>query len=238
VQRVKEGKALTEQLERGISQNYGLIFPLWIDYLLEADRSKRLVELVERFVSLVASDGTGWDNRYARKFGVTYAVGWLAVDAEILPWPKNWPRNAVVRCYRRSIAAIHNNQVLADKMIKLIANVSTDRSRFVPIKSGYKSKNSPSNRTLGFRTKHLGKRVLAVRDETLRKMAGSHAVEKAAVQKLQQQKILVGGHGKRRTTQLPIPIWDGKKTTKKPRFWVINPGRLQKYVKTISKRRA
>ena len=199
VQRVEEGKALTERLERGIAQNYGLIFPRWIDYLLEADRSKRLVELVERFVSHVASDGTGWDSRYARKFGVAYAVGWLAVDAGIVPWPKNWPRKAVVRCYRRSIAAIHNDQILANKMIQWIANVSTDPSRFVPIKSSHKSKTSLNKRMLGFRTKHLGKSVLAVRDETLRKMAGSHAVEKAAVQKLQQQNILVGGHGQRRT---------------------------------------
>ena len=107
----------------------------------------------------------------------------------------------------------------------------------MPIKSGHQSKTSPNNRMLGFRTKHLGKSVLAVRDETLRKMAGSHAVEKAATQKLQQQNILVGGHGQRRTTQLPIPIWDGKKTTKKPRFWLINPGRLQKYAKTLSRKK-
>jgi hypothetical protein len=119
----------------------------------------------------------------------------------------------------------------------LIANVSTDPSRFVPIKPGHQTKISLSDRTLGLRTTHRGKRVLAVRDETLLKLAGSRAVAKAAVQKFQQTKILVGGHGQRRTTQLPVSICVGEKTIKKPRFWLIKPVPLQKYVKNLAQRK-
>ena len=52
---------LTERLERGIAQNFGLIFPLWVEHLLAADQSKELNELVEKFVTRMAGHGDGWD---------------------------------------------------------------------------------------------------------------------------------------------------------------------------------
>jgi hypothetical protein len=235
-ERVEKGKELTQRQEKGIAQNSGLIFPLWIEYLLEADRSKRLVDFVERFVRRMTSHGNGWDDRYARKFGVLYAVGRLAVEAGILPWPKDLPFKAFARCYRRSIGAIRSDEVLGEKVIQLIASGSTDPGRFVPAKSGKRAPITLGARALGIGTTHRGKKVLAIRDETLCKLAGTRAVAKAAIKKLQQKKILVGGHGKRRGTQLPVPLRVGKKTIKKPRYLLISFGRLRKYVKAVSGR--
>jgi hypothetical protein len=230
-ERVEKGKALTKDLERGIAQNFGLILPLWIEYLLAADQSKKLIELVEKFVTRMASHGDGWDARYARKFGALYAVGRLAVEADILPWPKAWPFKAVARCYRRAIGAIRSDQVLAEKAIGALASLATDPKRFVLVKNGGQAVIPFGDRTLGLRTKYCGKRVLAVRDENLRKLAGTKVVAKMTIQKLQMEKLLLGGHGQRRTTQLPVQIYVAKKKIKKPRFWLIDPQRLRKYVK-------
>ena len=230
-QRVEQGIELTKVLERGIAQNYGLIFPLWIEYLLAADRSARLVELVGKFVGRVTRDGDGWDKRYARKFGINYAVGQLAVEAGILPWPENWPFKAVARCYRRAIRAIRSDQVLADKTIRLVASVSADPARFVQVKTGAPVPIRFGDRTLGLRTTYRHRKVLAVRDEALRGLAGSRSVAKAVIKELQQQKLLVGGQGGRRTTQLPLKINVAGKKIDKPRCWLIDLRRLLKHEK-------
>ena len=230
-ERVEEGKVLTQRLERGIAQNFGLIFPLWIEYLLAADQSKQLIELVEKFVTRMAGHGDGWDARYARKLGILYAVGRLAVKAGILPWPKAWPFKAVARCYRRAIGAIRSEQMLADKVIRVLANLATDPKRFVPVQLGGQAAIRFGNLTLGLLTKYRGKSVLAVRDETLRGLAGSQAAAKSTIKALEMGQLLLGGHGQRRTTQLPVQLRIGQKKVKKPRFWLIARKRLQKQVK-------
>jgi hypothetical protein len=230
-ERVEEGKKLTQDIERGIAQNFGLIFPLWIQHLLAADQSKQLIELVEKFVKRMAGHGDGWDARYARKFGVLYAVGRLAVKAGILPWPNAWPRKAVTRCYHQAISAIRSEQVLADKLIRVLASLATDSKRFVPVQSGGQAVIRFDDLTLGLLTKYRGKGVLAVRDETLRGLAGSKAVAKTTIKELQVGQLLLGGHGQRRTTQLLNRIYVANKEIKKPRFWLIDLPCLLKYVK-------
>lgn len=230
-ERVEEGKVPTQRLEEGIAQNYGLIFPLWVEYLLRADHSKQLIELVEKFVMRMAGQGDGWDARYARKFGILYAAGRLAVEAEILPWHKAWPRKAVSRCYRRAVGAIRSEQVLADKVIRVLASKATDTKRFVPVKTGGKAVIRFGDLTLGLLTKYRDKGVLAVRDEDLRKLAGSKAVLKKIIEELQTGHLLLGGHGQRRTTQLLVRIYVSKKKINKPRFWLIDSQRLRNHVK-------
>jgi hypothetical protein len=230
-ERVEEGKVLTQRLERGIAQNFGLIFPLWIEYLLAADQSKQLIELVEKFVTRMAGHGDGWDARYARKLGILYAVGRLAIKAGILPWPKAWPFKAVARCYRRAIRAIRSDQVVADKTIRLVASLSADPARFVRVKKGAPVPIRFGDRTFGLRTTYRHRKVLAVRDEALRGLAGSRSVAKAVIKELQQQKLLVGGQGGRRTTQLPLKINVAGKKIDKPRCWLIDLRRLLKHEK-------
>jgi hypothetical protein len=230
-ERIEKGKVLTDRLERGVAQNYGLIYPPWIKYLLASDRSKELVEFVAHFVSSVAGHSNGWETRYARKFGVLYAVGRLAVKAGILPWPRGWAFKATARCYHRSIRAIRSEQVLAARAIKMIADLSTDPARFVRMKPSAHRATRLGNRTLGLRTRYRGRAVLAVRDQTLRSLAGSQPVAKIIIDELKQQRLLVGGHGRRRTTQLPVPVKIANKTIQKPRFWVIDRRRLLDYVK-------
>jgi hypothetical protein len=191
-ERVEEGKKLTKVLERGIAHNFGLIFPFWIQYLLAADRSMQLIELDEKFVMRMAGHGDGWDARYARKYGVLQAVGRLAVEAGILPWSKAWPFKAVARCYRRAIGTIRSDQELADKTIRLLATLSTDPKRFVRVKRSGQTVIRFGDRTLGLRTKYRGKGVLAVRDETLRGLAGSRAVAKTIITQLQLGQLLLG----------------------------------------------
>jgi len=234
-ERVEEGKALTAGLERGIAQNYGLIFPLWVKYLLAADRSEKLVKLVDRFVNRVARHADGWETRFARKFGVLYAVGRLAVEAGILPWPKGWPLKAITRCHRRAMRAIRTDQVQATSIVKWLASQSGNPASFLTVKSSTRRAIRFDDRTLGLRTQYRGKAVLAIRDEALLERAGSRTTMKAVITELQRGQMLVGGHGRRRTTQLPVSINLAGRLVNKPRFWLVESRRLVDHVKESSR---
>ena len=230
-ERVDVGKVLTERLERGIAQNFGLIFPLWIELLLAADQSKQLIELVDSFVKRTAGHGDGWDTRYARKFGVLYAVGRLAVKAGILPWPTAWPFKAVARCYRRAVGAMRSEREFSEKVIRMLASRATDPKRFVAVLRGQRSVIRFDNQTIGIRTKYHGKDVLAIRDKSLARLAGRVAVAKVIIKELETARLLRGGHGQRRTTQLPVQINIVGEIVTKPRFWLIDLQRLLKHVR-------
>jgi hypothetical protein len=131
-----EAKRLTSDLERGTARAYGHIFPLWIEYLLKENRSRRILELMNFFVDRVVPHGDGWDARLARKFGLLYATGYLAVEAGILPWPKKWCLRAVKRCYRRAIRSFRSDHLLAERVIQHLANNAADERTLPTVRTG------------------------------------------------------------------------------------------------------
>jgi Domain of unknown function (DUF927) len=226
-ERIEQGKRWIARVERGTAQNYGLILPEFIEFLLAADRTGLILELTERFVRRFAAQGDGWDQRFARKFGVTYAAGRLAVEAGILPWPKNWPMKAVSRCYRRALRAIRKDEEIVTKTTALFAAAIDDPQQFVAAKPSGTRRIRFCEHTLGVRTRYRGQDVCAVRDETLRHRAGSTEGAKAVVRHFTAKGLLKGGHGHARTSQLPLKIRVDGKNIEKPRFWLIDADGLR-----------
>ncbi len=68
-------------MERGIALHYGHVMPAWIEVLLADDHAGTLLALQDSFVKFAARAGSGYDARFANKFGLLYAVGKLAVEA-------------------------------------------------------------------------------------------------------------------------------------------------------------
>jgi hypothetical protein len=66
---VEFAKATVRKIESKIGVQYGHIFPAWMELLLTEDRSQRLVALCDHFVQKMETSGSGYDERYARKFG-------------------------------------------------------------------------------------------------------------------------------------------------------------------------
>jgi ABC-type dipeptide/oligopeptide/nickel transport system ATPase subunit len=225
-ERTERGKQLISELDKGIAQNFGLILPLWVKFLLAKDRSRQIQRLVGEFVRRVTAYGTGWDERFARKFGVLYATGRLAVKAGILQWPKNWPFRATRRCYRRAVGAIRNEQVLAQQILHTIVDQSASLRSFPKSRSG--KQITFTNSTLGLSTTYRHQPVLALRDDTLRTLAGSRRIANEVIRQLRSQKALLSGHGHARTVQLKATIVVGDKKMKKPRFLIIPRKKLKK----------
>jgi hypothetical protein len=79
-----------------------------------------------------------------------------------------------------------------------------------------------ADETLGIRTLYQNKTVLAIRDESLKVLAGSRKVADLLVGQLRKNNFLLGGHGHAGTTQLPTSIRVDNRTILKPRFWIID----------------
>jgi hypothetical protein len=235
-EKVEKTRELIARLERGISQNYGLIFPLWIEFLLAEDRSKRVIQLVNRFIEKTAPYGDGWDQRFARKFAILYAAGVLAIEANILPWPRKWPAKAVLHCYRRALSEIRTETDIANDALRIILRLSQNRRRLLRRRPGSTHAVEFKANTLGLRYTYNGKQVCALRDDKLVSLAGSTAVAKQMVRSLSASGALLGGQGHARTTQLPVSIKISGQIIKKPRFWLIGLKSLESLVKALKRK--
>jgi hypothetical protein len=60
---IEEGKRLINRLDAGVTQNYGLVMPRWLKFLVFEDRSDLLLRLTDIFLEGVLSNGDGFDER-------------------------------------------------------------------------------------------------------------------------------------------------------------------------------
>src|ERR1035437_4855678 len=227
LQRIKQSKQLIDQLDKGVTGNYGGIFPLWIKFLLSTNCAEQVCRLTEQFVTRVAASADGYDERFAKKFAVPAIAGYLAAKYGIVPWPKMWPVEAAECCYNLAIKAVRKDADVAGKKIQLIAKFATNPNRFIPAKSGASEAVRFDDNSLGVRTSYLGQKVLAIRDQALGSFAGSSKISTLIIEQLRRKNILIGGQGHAGTTQLQIPIDYRDHKVLKPRFWIIDPERLR-----------
>lgn len=78
---------LTDQMKTACSTYYGVAMPRWLAVVEDEAMIARAYDLIQEWVAaleLPVNDALG--HRVAKKFGLTYAAGVLAIEAKILPW--------------------------------------------------------------------------------------------------------------------------------------------------------
>ena len=86
--RAKQSLNLIGDLQRGYLNHHGHMFPLWILSLMAKDRSRRIIELTNKFIDHTGARTSGWEVRFAQKFGVIYAAMKLGVDLGVIAMVK------------------------------------------------------------------------------------------------------------------------------------------------------
>jgi hypothetical protein len=226
LQRIEQSKRLINQLDSGVTGNYGGIVPLWMKYLLSANFADRVYRLTERFVTRVAPAASGYDERVAKKFAVPAIAGYLAAEGGVVPWPKNWPIIAAENCYLRALRAVHRDQDIANEKLQLLVKLTVSHERFIRVKIPSHDAVQMDKDALGVVTTYCNEKVVAIRDDRLIELAGGKSFAKLICSKLLDQGILLSGQGHAGTIQLPIAMRANGETVKKPRFWVMNHARL------------
>lgn len=226
--RAKKSVKLIAQVERGYTNNYGHLFPEWLLFLLKKDRSSKVLALVQTFIKRVGAQSHGWENRFARKFGIVYAAFKLGVQSGLLPWPKDLPLKVVKKCYRKARRTAQTDKELKRDAPKTLATLIAKPRRTVLVsKSLPKTPTHVTSKTVALRFVDQGIAKLGLLDGALQRELGSKKAKELFVAGLRDAKLLAKGHGHAGTVQNRLPIKLDGRVISKPRLWMLDLVALQ-----------
>ncbi|HEV2606193.1 MAG TPA: DUF927 domain-containing protein [Microvirga sp.] len=215
---------LIKRLEEALGQTYGVLLQPWVEHLFQADPPRRVRRLMNRFLKRTGPH-TGVEDRIARKFALVYAAGKMAVEAGLLPWPKNLPWTATRTLWRRAKALrLQPDPELTDAL-KQLKEAIADPQVVRKAKPGKVLRVAKEHELIGVRYSHEGTKVIGFRLEAVKAMIGKAQMSK--VEKwLHESGVVLAGHGNRATKQLPIKLQIGDQLVDKPRFLIADAKRL------------
>lgn len=215
------------RLKSGLAATYGTLFPAWIAYLQEADRTKELLRYRDEFVQEVCPAGDSWDRRVAEKFGILMAAGRVAVDAGLLEWPQHWPMRIMKTAYARHKDNSGTPADSAKALVRKIANDFNNPRLYLSVDT--KAEAHFGTETMGLRYSYRDEDVIAVRDDMLTKLTGTVDTRRAFDALLSELRLVRGGQGDRNTTQIKRACWiDGERCVKR-RYLLISVEALERW---------
>jgi hypothetical protein len=226
-------KNTVQALENLIALNYGHLFPAWISLLLSTDFSDELIQLRDKFVEGVHADKSGYELRFAREFGILYAVGNVAVKNGLLEWPKAWPSTAISKCYGNALRASRRDEKRVENAIAKLQQAVANR-RFIPVVHRNPVPKIEDSH-YGAICSYKGEKTVAVLGDALDLISGDKLVTKAFISRLKKTEVYRGGQGHAGTTQIAVPMRINGKQIEKPRFWLFNHARLMAFGTTTSR---
>jgi hypothetical protein len=196
----------------------------WIRFLLSDDHSEQIRGMVDKFVEMTAGGENGLEARFARKFGVVYAAGLLAVKAGLLPWSTDWVAKAVQYCYDLARNTRDPDARTVENALKAIA-------RALKIKARFPRHDAKQRRTPEMPDSALGLRVIRNRraryyicpDRLELVGVKDPKVRRLAIEKAEELKLIVASKNASSSVQLRVRTPDGE--VKKPRFWRLRRDR-------------
>ena len=202
--------------------------------LLADDHSGTLLASQDHFVNFAARAGSGYDARFASKFGLFYGAGELAVRNRVLPLAAEWPGIAAYRGYRNALLAAQGEEVLTAKALERLIAALKEPNRLLPISNEVGSRAAHLNdRHVGVTLEHKGERVFGVLDSALVQLAGDRQIARSLVKLLGTHGAYAGGQGHAGTSQIGHPLFIKGTLVHKPRFWLFRAKALAALAKAM-----
>jgi hypothetical protein len=230
---VEDPGAFIIRLEAAIAQHHGVLMDAWIPYLLSRDHSARIRQLVDQFVEMTAGGESGLEVRFARKFGVVYAVGLLAIEAGLLPWSADWVTRVVRHCYTLARNSRDPNACAVEEGLKALAEAMNEETRFVRHTPNGKAPIFPSS-AIGMRISRKGKvRWFFCRDRLKLIGVSDSRVQSLVIDKARELGFLVSNGNATGSDQFRVRR---KGEIEKLRFWGIKRKALQAWARSRSEK--
>ena len=212
---------LIKKIEAAISQNHGVLIDAWVLFLLSCDHSARIRSMVEKFVELTGAGENGLEARFARKFGVIYAAGLLAVKGGLLPWSVDWVSRVVRYHYELARITRDPDAHAVESGLLAIARATQVKSRFVRHKHATRETPLLSESAMGLKISSDG----SARWFFCKERLGLIGVSEARIQRLVMEKAKACGFiktGKNATSSVQIRVRTRCNGVEKLRFWRLN----------------
>jgi hypothetical protein len=197
--------ALSERLKASSLSCHGWSFKRWAAKLVEchSELARLVASHVNAFVALAAPEANDVQRRRARKFGLAYAAGLLAVDWKLLPWCKAWVREACLAAWTASNQAYLNVTDREAAAWSKLSNLANEAS--VPTATGSHLPDFAAEAEIGaFRVKSHNRAILYVRRAYLQTLLGAQTEQILA--RLRGEGALAHGHGGKSGRQLSIRV--------------------------------
>jgi hypothetical protein len=206
--------------------------------LLADDHAGTLLASQDHFVKTAARAGSGYDARFASKFGLLCGAGELAVRKRVLPWAAEWPANVAYRGYRNALLAAQGEEVLTSKALARLISALKEPNRLAAISEVLGSRPAQLNdRHVGVILKHKGEQVIGVLDSALVQLSGDRQIARSLIKFLGNHGAYDGGQGHAGTSQIGRPLLINGTLVEKPRFWLFKTKALVALAKTMQGRR-
>ena len=161
----------------------------------------------DHFVKFAARAGSGYDARFASKFGLSTPWAGSRLGTGVLPLPAEWPWIAVHRGYRNALLAAQGEAALTAKALARLISALKEPNRLVVI-SGKLGSDPPqlNDRHVGVILEHKGERVIGVLDAALVQLAGDRQIARSLIKLLGTHGAYAGGQGHAGTSQIGRPL--------------------------------
>ncbi|WP_162239184.1 DUF927 domain-containing protein [Methylobacterium sp. Leaf89] len=225
---------LIAALEGGLKDHHGRVMGRWLDRVW-ANRG-RVNDLMDDFVAHV-EPADAFQRRIARKFGLIYAAGMIAVETDFLPWDRDVPLIATTRLYHRAMSAMQVG--CPREALVALRDALLNPEVFPQVGSCQELVLQPENRVAGFHFRRAGEDLIAIRRERLGSVLDGLADVEALIAALEQAGVLDGGHGGRRGQQVRVSIigrTEGR--IEKPRCLVMKAATLDAFLQAAGRGRA
>lgn len=136
---------LVAMIEEGCRMHYGHAADKFLKKL-QADQpgAVRLSrKYVDGFMEEAGVAATGWERRFARRFGIAYAAGRLGISWRILPWDRDELRSAITEVYRSARAAVPDLEQQVDEALAKIKRCLRSRKRLRDLRKGADREGQP-----------------------------------------------------------------------------------------------
>ena len=227
-QRAQRSIKLIAKLQGGYMNHHGHTIPQWVQYLMAADRSKRILQLVEEFIDRVKARGNGWEVRFAIKFGLVYAAMQMGTDAGLLPWRPTLALKVASKCYRKARAAARGHTECVNGAATKLLRLMTQSGGIVDQRTD-RAPTKITDRAIAIRYTKDSRTKLGILDRALLKVLGTKRAKEAFAKMLKDAGLVKSGHGHAGTQQVRITTVHNGALSKRTRLWVVDAAKFKRF---------
>ena len=224
---------LIARLEDGLKRNHGRVLSRWLDHVWA--HRERVNDLIKDFVDAM-QPADAYEGRIARKFGLIYATGTIAVETGFLPWKPSLPLRVVRHLYRRALAAL---QVGCPVEALVALRDALNNDGVFPAIGTAKELVLDDERVAGFRFSKGSDEFVAIRQESLGGVLGKTTEPEVLIGALQEAGVIEVGHGARKGKQLHVCLINrtNGRIIAKPRCLVMKAAALEAFLESSGRGR-
>jgi putative DNA primase/helicase len=197
-------KELARQVEKTISENYGVVMPTFLSRLVNERITvpDRIRKIIDSFVKQVGADIDPWERRFAEKFGIVLAGAILMSEHKIGPWTRKRARRAIKRLYREARKSVVRIEDATDRFLERLRKRVIGGKRFPIVKKGHQYREEISWGLV--RKMSDGRWAVLIRLSRFEQLANPRAAASQILDELEKRDVLLKAADGKQTRQIMI----------------------------------